>query len=287
MGIDPSKYHYVVAEDWATFPAQWSWGWVPAVACDSKDRVFVYSRSEQHLVIFDRAGTYLGTWAQDVLRDAHGIFIDDEDNVYCTEHSTHCVYKFNRHGELVMTLGTPGEPAENDGDPFNQPTDVGISSTGDLFVSDGYGNARVHRFSPEGSWILSWGERGDGPGQFALSHSVRVDRYDRIWVCDRENNRIQFFDIDGRFISEWPDLKRPAGVYLDPHDDVVYIAELDHQVSIYTFGRELIAQWGGGQESKRPGEFLGFPHGIWADSRGDLYVGEVGVDRRLQKFVRQ
>ncbi|MBL7162040.1 MAG: hypothetical protein ISS57_05485 [Anaerolineales bacterium] len=287
MILGSGKFTYKVAEVWGKLPAGWQWGWIPAVACDSQNRVYVYSRSDHGLVIFDRDGNFLEEWGADILRDAHGIYIDAEDNVFCTEHSTHCVYKFNRHGELVMTLGTPGVPAERDSDPFNLPTDLAIASTGEFFVSDGYGNKRVHKFSPEGELLLSWGESGDGLGQFALPHCVRVDKYDRVWVCDRENDRIQIFDTGGNFLTEWPGLRHPDTIFFDPNEDVVYIAEMERQVSIYTLGGELITRWGGGRESDRPGEFLAYPHGIWMDSHGDLYVGEVGLDGRIQKFVRQ
>jgi len=288
MVYGTGKYTYKVAEGWDQLPESWTWGWISAVACDSQDRVYVYSRSEHPLVIFDRNGIFLASWGEDILKDAHGIYIDADDNVYCTERNTHCVRKFKRDGELVMTLGTPDQPGLNDGDPFNKPTDLAIASTGELFVSDGYGNARVHKFSSAGELLLSWGERGSGPGQFALSHCVRVDKHDRVWACDRENCRIQIFDTDGHFLTEWTGLLRPDTIYFDPHDDVVYIAEVEGQVSIYTLDGELITRWGGGkQKSEVSGEFFGGPHGIWMDSHGDLYVSEVGVDGRLQKFVRQ
>ena len=193
----------------------------------------------------------------------------------------------------MVTLGTPDKPAAKDGDPFNKPTDVGIAANGDLFISDGYGNARVHKYSPDGKLLLSWGERGSGPGQFSLSHCARVDRYDRVWVCDRQNWRIQIFDTDGHFLTEWTDLARPDTVFFDPQDDVVYIAEVEGQVSIYTFDGELIAKWGGAKRSEIPGipgEFIGGPHGIWMDSHSDLYVGEVEIKEgfhRFQKFIRQ
>ena len=287
MAFGTGKYTYEVAEGWGQLPAGWTWGWIPAVACDSQDRVYVYSRSEHPLVIFDRDGNFLDSWGEDILQDAHGIFIDEEDNVYCTERNTHCVYKFNPQGELVLTLGTPGQPGANDGDPFNLPTDLAVASTGELFVSDGYGNARVHKFSPTGELLLSWGEWGDGPGQFALSHCVRLDKEDRVWVCDRTNDRIQIFDTDGNYLTEWTGLLKPDTIYFDPREDVVYVAELTHQVSIYSLDGELLSQWGGARPSEKPGEFLACPHGIWADSRGDLYVGQVQADGQLQKFIRQ
>jgi len=280
------KYTYDVIEHWAKLPEGWSFGWIPAVAADSQDRIFVYSRSEHPLVIFDRDGNFLEEWGYGFLQDAHGLFIDGEDNVFCTERNTHCIHKFNRKGELLMTLGTPGQQGANDGDPFRLPTDLAVASTGELFVSDGYGNARVHKYSADGKLLKSWGSWGDGPSQFKLSHCVRVDRYDRVWVCDRENNRIERFDLEGNFIDEWDGLAHPDMIFFDPNEDVVYIAELDQQVSIYDFDRNLLAQWGGRRPSEKAGEFRACPHGIWMDSHGDLYVTEVQTDARIQKFVR-
>ena len=281
------EYQYDVQENWFQPPHGWEFGWIPAVACDSRDRVYVYSRSAHPMVVFDAEGNFLASWGEDVLRDAHGIYIDADDTIYCTERNTHCVHRFTPDGERLMTLGTPGTPGARDGLPFNLPTDLGIASNGDLYISDGYGNARVHRYTAAGQWVHSWGTWGDGPGQFALSHCVRVDRYDRVWVCDRENGRIQIFDLEGRFLTEWTGLAKPDTIYFHPREDVVYIAELERQISIYTFERELLSQWGGGVPSDRPGEFKMYPHGLWVDSRGDMYVGEVQADGRLQKFVRR
>ena len=287
MAFGSGEYRYEVAEGWGRLPDGWTWGWVPAVACDSQDRVFVYSRSEHPLVVFDRDGRFLEEWGAGVLEDAHGIFIDDQDNVFCTERNTHCVHKFDRNGNLLLTIGTPGRPGARDGDPFNLPTDVGVASSGELFISDGYGNARVHKYSPDGELILSWGEWGPGPGQFNLSHAVRVDSQDRVWVCDRTNDRIQIFDTEGRFLTEWAGVTKPDTLHFDPAGDVLYLAGLEQEVSVYSMDGELLTSWGGGRPSSKPGEFLAAPHGIWSDSRGDLYVGQVQVDGQLQKFIRQ
>ena len=286
MRFGQGKYTYEVIEHWAKLPEGWQFGWIPAVAVDSQDRVFVYSRSEHPLVIFDRDGNFLEEWGYGLLKDAHGIFIDKTDNVWCVERETHCVHKFSPTGELLLTIGTPGVQGAEDGLPFRLPTDLGIASTGELFISDGYGNARVHKYTADGKWIMSWGSWGSGPGQFGLSHCVRVDRYDRVWVCDREHNRIQFFDLDGNYLYEWGGLAHPDTIFFDPNEDMVYVAELDQQVSIFDFDHNLLSQWGGRQKSEVPGEFRACPHGIWTDSRGDLYVGEVQVNNRIQKFVR-
>lgn len=285
MAFGTGKYTYEVVEGWGKLPDGWEWGWIPGVGCDSQDRVYVYSRSAHPLVIFDREGNFLDSWGEGIIQDAHGIWIDPEDNVWCVERETHCIFKFNNRGELVQTIGTPGV-AGAPGEPFRKPTDLAISADGSLFISDGYDNARVHKYTHDGEYILSWGEYGTGPSQFELSHCVRIDRFDRVWVCDRTNDRIQIFDTDGNYLEERTGLLKPDTIYFDPNEDVVYVAELEQQVSVWTLDGDLLSKWGGAQRSDKPGEFAYCPHGIWADSRGDLYVGQVQGDAGLQKFVR-
>ena len=285
MVFGQGTHQYTVQEDWWTLPEGWEFGWVPAVAVDSQDRVYVYSRSEHPMVVFDRDGNFIDSWGDDILKDAHGIFIDADDNIYCTEREPHVIRKFTTDGELLMTLGTPDVPGA-EGEPFNLPTDFALGPDGEMYISDGYGNARVHKYSPDGELIKSWGQPGTGPGEFDLPHCVRVDPRNRLMVADRENNRIQFFTLDGEYIEEWGDLLQPDTIYIDD-DDLVYIAELGQRISIMTLDGEVISQWGSERGSSVPGEFMACPHGIWLDSHGDIYVGEVQADARLQKFIRQ
>jgi len=293
MLFGQGDYTYDYHTDWANLDSAYHEGWVPAVACDSTDRVFIYSRSEKPLNVYDRDGKHLATWGKSVLTPnfAHGIFIDKNDNVFVTDATNHAIYKFSPTGELLLTLGTPGQPGTNKGDPFNRPTDIAIASNGDIIVSDGYLNNHVHRYTATGEHVCSWGGEGDGPGQFSISHTVRVDAQDRIWDCDRENCRIQIFDLDGNFLDEWTDLLRPNNIFIDNHAGVLYIAELGRRISIWNIEtRELLSSWGGGGEpSDVPGEFLGGPHGIWVDSRGDIYAGEVerGDEGTMHKYIRR
>jgi len=282
MTVGSGSYTYEVVPGWGQLPAGWELGWIPAVAVDSQDRVFVYSRSEHPLVLFDREGNFLASWGEEVLRDAHGLFIDAEDHVYCVERNTHVVRKFDPEGQLVMTLGTPDVPGE-DGKPFNKPTDLAVAPDGSLYVSDGYGQARVHHFSPDGELLHSWGRPGDGPGEFNLPHSVWVDHQNRVFVADRENRRIQIFDLAGKFLTQWTGFRQPDDLFFDA-EGTIYVAELGHRVSLLSPDGEVLARWG--ERSDAPGQFLACPHGIWADSRGDLYVTEVQADGRLQKFAR-
>ncbi|MDE0317490.1 MAG: peptidyl-alpha-hydroxyglycine alpha-amidating lyase family protein [Candidatus Poribacteria bacterium] len=285
MIFGQGTHQYTVQENWWTLPDGWEFGWIPAVAVDSQDRVYVYSRSEHPMVVFDRDGNFLTSWGDDILKDAHGIFIDADDNIYCVERETHVMRKFTTEGELLMTLGTPDE-AGAEGEPFNLPTDFALGPDGEMYISDGYGNARVHKYSPDGELIKSWGKPGTGPGEFDLPHCVRVDPRNRLMVADRENNRIQFFTLDGEYIEEWGDLLQPDTIFID-EDELVYIAELDQRISIMTLDGEVVSQWGSERGSTVPGEFLACPHGIWVDSHGDIYVGEVQADARLQKYIRQ
>ena len=199
-----------------------------------------------------------------------------------TEWLGHCVYKFNAGGELQWTLGTPGVPRPP-GVPFNRPTDLAIAPDGCLFVSDGYVNHKVHKFSPDGELIKSWGEPGTGPGQFDLVHSVWIDSDYRVYICDRENNRIQLFDGEGEFLEEWPGYLRPDKLWFD-QDETIFMAEVGHRMTILDRQNNVLSQWG--EAGDEPHQFVAAPHGIWGDSRGDLYVSEVAAAGLIKKFVR-
>ena len=285
MIVGQGDFTFEVAQGWGSYPSGWKLGWVAAVAVDSKDRVYIYNRSEHPLVLLDSRGNFVDSWGEDILVDAHGILIDARDQVFCVEREAHCMRQFNTVGEVVMTLGTPGECAEV-GEPFRQPTDIAFDSKGDMYFSDGYQNERIHKYTAGGERIKSWGSPGSGPGQFETPHNVRVDPDDRVMVCDRGNDRIQIFDTEGEYLTEWNDLIKPDTIHID-EEGIVYVAELEQRVSIFNLEGELLCRWGKGERLDEPGEFLGCPHGIWTDSNGDLYVSEVQTDQRVQKFIRR
>lgn len=328
------KYRYELAEGWEQLPRGWSHGDVTGIATDSSDRVYVFNRSEHPVIVYERDGRFLGSWGEGVFRRAHGITIAADGPggagqvVWCTDDKDHTVRKFTLDGRLLQTLGTPGQASDTGYDetapsnlttikrgagPFNRPTKVAKAPSGDLYISDGYGNARVHRFSADGALIQSWGEPGDGVGQFNLPHSVWVHRDGRVFVCDRENSRVQIFSPAGEFLGAWTNVARPAELFIDKHD-VVYVAEMalkegertmagqpitrtcPSRVSVRDIDGNVLAIWGG-DDPYAPGSF-GAAHGLWVDSHGDIYVGEVaqtalgraGLYRpefaSLKKFVR-
>ncbi len=324
----PSDWHRFTADDgWARVPSGWTWTEVTAVAIDSQDRVFVFNRGDHPVMVFRRDGSFLKSWGEGVFARPHGITIGPDDCVYCTDDLDHTVRKFTSDGRLLMTLGTSGQPSDTGatsidfrtiryaGAPFYFPTNVAIGLKGEIFVTDGYGNARVHKFSSDGKLRLSWGEPGSNPGQFRVPHGIAIDRRGILFVADRENSRVQLFSPDGEFLEEWTNVARPCQVAFDRNGNV-YIAELGYQagmwpgtaapsddatggrVSIFDPEGHLLARWGGGRNPTAPGDFFA-PHDIRVDSHGDAYVSEVvmsaGGNRglvspschSLQKFIRQ
>jgi DNA-binding beta-propeller fold protein YncE len=326
MTSDCRDFGYEADDRWAKVPPGRGWAEVAAVAADRRDRVYVFCRGGHPVLVFDRDGALLGSWGEGLFARPHGICVGPDDAVYCTDDRDHTVRKFTPDGRLLLTLGASGRPSDTGatsvdyrtvvraGPPFHYPTNVALSPEGDVYVSDGYGNARVHKFAPDGRLLLSWGEPGAGPGQFRLPHGIAVDRQGTVYVADRENSRIQLFTPDGQYLGEWADVARPCQVFVRGED--VYVAELGFRAGMWpgtvapaedapggrvsVFGRDgrLRARWGGGLDPCAPGDFFA-PHGIWVDSRGDVYVAEVvmsaGGNRglvpptchALQKFVRQ
>lgn len=292
--IDAGERQYELVEAWGKLPPGWIWGQVGAVGVDSRDRVHVFTRTDHPYMIFDHSGRLEWSWGQQIFVDAHGICVAPDDHVYLVDRSPQLVFKFTNDGRHLLSLGKRGEHSDTGytdenrkvvhaGPPFHHPTDVCVSPTGEFYVSDGYRNCRVHKYAPDGTLLLSWGEPGDGPGQMELVHSV-WEHHGKVYVADRANNRIQLFTPDGEFLDMWTGFGHPTKIYVDRHD-VMYVAELDDRVTILDLEGNILGRWGG-ERTHEPGLFWG-PHGIWTDSQGDLYVAQVLEGARLQKFARR
>lgn len=293
MRIGSGTFTYELVEDWGNLPEGWEWGQVGGVAVDSQDRVHVFTRASHPMMVFDREGKFLRSWGEGFFKDAHGICITPDDSLYLVDRLPQVAMKFTLDGKLLFEMGNRDKPSDTGyteanpkvthaGPPFHHPTDASIAPNGDIYISDGYRNCRVHRFSKDGKLLSSYGEPGDGPGQFQLVHSVWLHK-GRVYVADRQNNRLQIFDMDGRHLETWPGFDQPCKIYID-NNDIMYVAELGARVSIVDLKGNILVRWGG-ERTHEPGLFWG-PHGIWADSRGDVYVAEVLDGRRLQKFAR-
>ena len=314
VALGSAAYSYQVAEGWGKLPDGWSFKEAAAVGVDSKDNVYVFNRGEHPMIVFDREGNFLRSWGEGIFPRAHGITMMPDDTIFCTDDGDHTVRKCTLDGQVLLTLGISGKPAAfMSGDPFNRCTHVAMDpANGDFYVSDGYGNARVHKYSPDGKLLFSWGESGTGPGQFNIAHNICTDKDGWVYVADRENHRIQVFDKNGKFETQWVDMARPCGLYIDQSGEQrVYVGELGvaigpndqafglgPRVTIMDIKGNVLARLGDGPESEDPGRFIA-PHGVCIDSRGDIYVGEVSWThtgsrlspprelRSLQKLVHQ
>src|ERR1700746_2670463 len=187
-----------------TMPPGWKFGRVSAVAASGKGEVFAFHRGRRAdpMIIFDSKGRYLRSWGKGMFTSPHGLRIDPAGNVWTTDVGSHQVMKFTQKGELLLSLGKKGQTGATR-DTFNKPTDIAFARDGGFYVSDGYGNTRVVKFSKEGKYLFEWGKKGTGHGEFDIPHSISLNSRGRVFVADRENNRIQEFDINGNFIKEW------------------------------------------------------------------------------------
>jgi DNA-binding beta-propeller fold protein YncE len=285
--LGSGDYVYDELSDWAELPDGWTFKEVADVAVDSQDRVYVFNRGEHPVMVFAPDGGFLGTWGEGLFTRPHGLTLGPDETLYCADDGGHCIRKCSLDGEVLMTIGIHGEPApRQSGHPFNQPTKVAFDpKTGDLYIADGYGNAKVHKFSSDGQHLFSWGEYGTDPGQFNLVHSIATDGDGNVYIADRENHRVQVFDDRGNYLTQWNNLHRPCGLHIQ--GELAYIGQLPTHlavnasypniggcVSLHDLSGRRLARLGDERPGEAPGQFTA-PHGLAVDSRSDIYVGEV------------
>lgn len=312
MTLMEETLRYSVVEGWGQLPDGWRFVEATAVGVDRQDRVYVFNRGEHPVIVFDRDGTFVMSWGEGVFTRPHGITIGPDDTLWLTDDGNHTIRQFTPEGKLLFTIGDADRPADpHSGKPFNRPTHVALCPhTGDIYISDGYGNSRVHKYDPRGRLLLSWGEPGTDPGCFNVPHNIATDADGFVYVADRENHRVQVFDAKGRYQAQVNNLHRPCGLFADRRNGGrLYVGELPThlvvnaavpnigaRVSIVSLKGDLLARVGDSFPGENPGQFVA-PHGVTVDSRGDLYVAEVSYTakgrhetppreiRSLQKFA--
>lgn len=260
---------------WPQLPATITLGAVSGVATDSADRVYVLQRAEPPVLVFDRSGAFVRSWGEGLLKAPHGLRIDRTGHIWVTDTVRHIAIKFDAAGKRLLTLGTPDQPGDGT-DQFNKPTDVAVGPGGEIYVTDGYGNARVMKFTPEGKFLKQWGKKGTGKGEFNLPHSICMDGKGRLYVGDRENNRVQVFDGDGQFLAVLKESGAPYGLFLK--NDRLYVADGRAQwIMVLDLQGKPLGRLSMGEGAANA------PHWVCLDSQGALYVAYVG-GKRVQKF---
>ncbi len=264
---------------WPQVPSGVDLGPVSAVATDVNDKVYVAHRGPKPILVFDRSGKLLSFWGDEHIKTAHGLRIDPEGNVWVTDIGNHLVMKFAPAGKLLLSLGQKGR-AGSKAEQFDRPTDVAVTPGGEFYVADGYGNARVLKFDRSGTLLKQWGTKGSGEGQFDLPHAICLDAKGRVLVGDRENNRVQIFDAEGKFLGQWKESGAPYGLFLA--GDRLFVAD-GRANWVRVLGPDGKAVGRFGEKGVAPGQFR-MPHMLCVDSRGDVYVAEV-TGKRVQKFT--
>jgi peptidylamidoglycolate lyase len=313
--LGSGKFTYTLDETWGTLPAGMSYGFGCALVVDSKDRIFVTSRSTFPCVaIFDRAGQLLETWSKDFTEKvgfstqqykdtAHGLYWNKEGGeefLYWTENIAGPrngpkigarVYKTDIKGKVLYTLG-PGVKESSTSAPFDfvSPTDVAVAANGDVYVVDGYGSQLVHRFDKNFKLLKTIGGKGKEHGKFDTCHGVWVNTLKKdpeLYIADRANNRIEVYSLDLDYKRTIPGVRLPCCFY--QHDGLLYVPELGARVSILDADDKVVAQLGDGAGVKaadirqHPDKFA-TPHALTVDSHGDLYVIEWLPFGRPRKF---
>ena len=289
--------------NWEQLPEGWKHLDVDGVAVDEQNRVYAITRYDPRVIVYEPDGSFVGAWGEDIFSErTHGVSFSPDGSLWCVDEGNHVVRKHTLDGRILLTLGKNGVASDtgyngtwvdsitHGGRPFNRPTYAAVAPNGEVYVADGYGNARVHRFSAEGELLQSWGEPGTGPGQFNLPHGVAVALDGRVFVADRENDRVQVFGPRGDFLAEWTHVRRPAAVRI--WNGLAYVAELawlkgqrsfrrgileadePGRVSVLELDGGVVARFGDTGDPCAPGNLYA-PHDLAVDGRGDVYVGEV------------
>jgi len=298
---------YSVVHGWPVLPDGMVLGQVSGVAVDSHNHVFVFHRAENSwatdktrlisspaILCFDGpSGKLLASWGENRFLEPHGLRVDSHDHVWVTDRALQEVFEFSHDGKPLLTIGTERVPGV-DATHFDKPTDIAFAPDGSIYVSDGYGNNRVAKFSASGKFLFDWGHKGQGQGEFDLPHSVAVDAQGLVYVADRSNSRIQVFDSNGKFLKMWssPELGRPWALTVGP-DNLLYVVDGGDlkpappdrgQLLKLDLSGRILAKW------SRFGNYDGqiyWGHDVAVGKDGTVYVGDVHHGMRVQKFIPQ
>ena len=299
--VGEGSYRFECVEGWGMdVPPDWTMGTASGVSIDSNENIYLIKRTHPNIIVYSRDGKVLDAFGDEQFTNAHGIFIDrmHDDTMWTVDVDGHAVYRWNKKHKVDMVLGNRGVPSDTGcttktyetikhvAGPFNRPTNLRIAPNGDIWVADGYCNARVHVFNPDGTLRFSFGDIGDGPGQFKIVHGIELHSYkgqDACFICDRQNHRVQIFDMEGNYITEWNGFIRPAELVFK--DDIAYVAECKKcgtygyepaRVTLCDINGTIVARLGGYDGFDGVGGHRS-SHGICIDSEGSFYLADTGT----------
>ncbi len=288
MKVGAGAYTYELIDDFAKLPEGETIGLISRVTTDSQNRLYVFQRKDPEVLVFDRDGKFLRSWGCKLKR-AHGLKIVG-DVAYVTDQVDCVAMIYTLEGRLIRQIGVRGQHSDTGCEdwhnlplraagPFNHPTEMMPGPSGDLYVTDGYRNSRVHRFSKDGELIQSWGQPGKtAPGDFHLPHSLAISPDGTLYVCDRANSRVQIFTPDGKYIGMWTGMGGPNDIARDKNG-IFYLAEQASStskpaISVRDGNGAVLARWE-----------MAPVHGMGIDSAGNIYAGLTQLGR-VSKYVR-
>ena len=221
--------NYISKIDWYNVPDELVWNEVAGISIDHENRVIVFVRGETPVIILSTSGEYIDSFGKgEFTNRAHSVRVDSKNYYWFVDDGNHTVSKYNSNGERLLTIGIPNKPAElHSGIPFNRCTDIAVDYKNEvLFISDGYGNSSVHKYTLDGELITTWGAPGTDPGQFNIVHNIAMDDSGLLYVADRENHRVQIFDQEGNFVNQIVNMHRPCTVTI--FENKLYVGELGY-----------------------------------------------------------
>ena len=296
---------YVLVKDWPKIPEDFTLGNPTGLGINSDNNIVVFHRAsrvwgdimpkdkiqENTILTLDKqTGEILKSWGADLFIMPHGLEVDNQNNIWVTDCGLHQVFKFDSNGNLLMTLGE-AKVHGNDSSHFNEPTDITVTEDGSFYISDGYENSRIAKFSKEGKYLFEWGKFGNKQGEFNIPHGIDSDKNGNIYVADRENNRIQKFDSKGNFVAVWQNkiTEQLYSVTIDNQNDhlfgIDYMTVNDTLVKgsdIFRFDLDTNLQIQFGRTGFYNGPISRY-HDIQIDDEGSIYVGDI-LGNKLQKF---
>jgi peptidylamidoglycolate lyase len=301
---------YRLVKDWPVLPPGYAMGSPAGLGIDSNQHVFIFSRAGREwglltpmptsfisgktiLEIDRKTGTLINSWGDHSFIMPHGLTVDAADNIWVTDVGLHQVFKFNHAGQLLMTLGE-ARIAGKDSTHFDQPTAVAVAKNGDVYVSDGYGNSRVVKFSAAGKYLREWGKKGNGAGEFDIPHAIDLDDSGTVYVADRENKRIQIFDSNGAFLKEWKHESFGSICSIVYDKKAKHLIAVDDLTSLSLIhkGSDVIIFDSAGISFKRFGRSGAYNgpvcwyHDLTLDNDGNIYVADI-LGNRVQKFEKK